>query len=78
MDNYETILSAARQLTQAERFQLSIDLHDDIDPDACPPLDAEWLAEANRRSDALDRGEMTTRPWSEVRAEARRLAGLDG
>ncbi|EGF24152.1 hypothetical protein RBWH47_05095 [Rhodopirellula baltica WH47] len=42
------------------------------------PPDAQWVNEANRRSDAYDAGEMTGAPWAEVRERARRKAGLDG
>jgi hypothetical protein len=50
---------------------------------ACPsarmgaPSD-EWIAEANRRSDLFDSGEISGSSWSDVRQRARRKAGLDG
>ena len=32
-------------------------------------IDASWLAEAERRLDAIDRGEDTPVPWEQVRSE---------
>jgi putative addiction module component (TIGR02574 family) len=32
-------------------------------------VDASWLAEAERRLDAIDRGEDTPVPWEQVRSE---------
>ncbi len=32
-------------------------------------VDASWLAEAERRLDAIDRGEDTPVPWEQVRGE---------
>ena len=40
--------------------------------------DAEWIAEAERRSAAYDSGEMLAATWAEVKARARGKAGLDG
>lgn len=37
-----------------------------------PAIEASWLAEAERRMDAIDRGEMASIPWE----EARRQLGL--
>ena len=32
-------------------------------------IDAEWMAEIERRADAMDRGETKFHPWEEVRKE---------
>lgn len=32
-------------------------------------IDASWMAEIERRMDAIDRGEMTFHPWEEVRKD---------
>lgn len=37
---------------------------------------AAWIAESNRRSDLIDNGEMKADDWKDVRARARRNAGL--
>lgn len=32
-------------------------------------IDAEWMAEIQRRMEAMDRGETTFHPWEEVRKD---------
>ncbi len=32
-------------------------------------IDAEWMAEIERRADAIDRGEVKCIPWDDVRKE---------
>jgi putative addiction module component (TIGR02574 family) len=78
MTSLADILTAAQSLPSPERAQLIVALWDNISPDDWVPPSAEWIAEANRRSDALDAGNMTSAEWSEVRERARRKAGLDG
>lgn len=75
---YDEILSAAQSLPPAERAILITALWDDLPPEAWNPPANAWIEEANRRSDALDRGELSVSPWSEVRQRARRKVGLDG
>lgn len=60
------VLALARELPDDEREKLQ----DALDEDA----DAGLLAELDRRSAALDAGEMPTRPVSEWLAELRRPA----
>ena len=72
------ILAAAQTLASGERAQLIAALWDNVAPIDWVPPDATWVAEANRRSDAYDAGEMTGSPWTEARERARRKAGLDG
>ncbi|WP_443217277.1 addiction module protein [Rhodopirellula sp. P2] len=72
------ILTAAQSLSSSERAQLIATLWDSVSPTDWVPPDSQWIAEANRRSDAYDAGEMTGSPWVEVRERARREAGLDG
>ncbi|MEZ5944681.1 MAG: addiction module protein [Planctomycetaceae bacterium] len=72
------ILTAAQALPAAERAQLIATLWDSVSPLDWVPPNSDWVAEANRRSDAYDAGDMTGSPWSEVRQRARREAGLDG
>lgn len=77
MTTVKEILDAAQALPSDERARLIHALWDTVSAnDWSPPTD-EWIAEANHRSEALDSGEMTTAPWSEVRQKARRQAGLD-
>lgn len=78
MTNIHEILTAAQALPASERAQLIADLWDSVSPVDWVPPDSQWVAEANRRSDAYDAGEMTGSPWGEVRDRARKQAGLDG
>ncbi len=78
MTTMNEILTAARSLPSSERAQLIAALWDNVSPADWVPPDAQWITEANRRSDAFDSGEMTGATWAEVRERARRKAGLDG
>ena len=78
MTSLNDILNAAQALPSDQRAQLIAALWDNTDPSDWVPPSAEWIAEANRRSDAYDAGKMSGSPWSEVRERARRKAGLDG
>jgi putative addiction module component (TIGR02574 family) len=78
MTTMNEILTAAQSLPSSERAQLIAALWDNVSPTDWVPPDAQWIIEANRRSDAFDSGEMIGAPWSEVRERARRKAGLDG
>lgn len=71
------ILNAAKMLPSNERAQLIAALWDNVAPADWIPPDSQWVAEANRRSDAYDAGNMTGSAWSEVRERVRRKAGLD-
>ncbi|MEM7478186.1 MAG: addiction module protein [Planctomycetota bacterium] len=72
------ILAAAQSLSAAERAQLIATVWDSVSPLDWVPPDSKWIAEANRRSDAFDAGEMTGSSWAEVRERACREAGLAG
>ena len=66
----EAVYNHALKLSEAEREEL-IDALQALDE---PPVDENelrgeaWLAEINRRSDAIDRGEVVCIPWKEVHA----------
>jgi putative addiction module component (TIGR02574 family) len=77
MATVEEILDAAQTLPSGERAQLIHALWATVSSDDWTPPSNDWLAEAQRRSEAYDAGEMTAAPWSEVRQRARRKAGLD-
>lgn len=77
MTSLTEILNAAQTLPSGERAQLIAALWDNVLPTDWVPPDNQWVAEANRRSDAYDSGEMTGSTWAEVRERARRKAGLD-
>ena len=71
MTSLTDILNAAQTLPSSDRAQLIAALWDEVAPNDWVPPDSNWIAEANRRSDAYDSGEMTS-AWSEVRERARR------
>lgn len=77
MTTLSDLLTAAQSLPSSERAQLIAALWDNVAPTDWVPPDAQWVAEANRRSDAYDSGEMTGTTWAEARERARRKAGLD-
>jgi putative addiction module component (TIGR02574 family) len=78
MPSLPEIFAAAQSLPTSEQVQLIHALWDSLPPEEwTAPTDA-WVAEANRRSDALDAGQITAAPWSEVRARVRKQSGLDG
>jgi len=77
MSSINEILTAAQSLPASERAQLIAALWDNVSPTDWVPPDEQWIAEANRRSDAYDSGDMTGAPWDEVRERARGKAGLD-
>ncbi len=54
MTTLNEILTAAQSLPSSERAQLIAALWDNVSPTDWVPPDAQWIAEANRRSDAYD------------------------
>jgi putative addiction module component (TIGR02574 family) len=77
MSTVKEILDAAQTLPPAERARLIHALWSSIAPEHWVPPNDDWVAEAQRRSEAYDAGQMTASPWSEVRQRVRRKAGLD-
>jgi len=77
MTTIQEILDAAQTLPSAERAQIISALWQSVSPDDWAPPADDWIAEAQRRSEAYDAGEMKASPWSDVRKRARRKAGLD-
>jgi putative addiction module component (TIGR02574 family) len=77
MASVQDILNAAQSLSSAERAQIIYALWGTVSPgDWAPPSDA-CVAEAQRRSEALDAGQMTASSWLDVRQRVRRQAGFD-
>ncbi|MDD2663804.1 MAG: addiction module protein [Dechloromonas sp.] len=69
----EDIEAAALQLATSDRAKLAERLLISLDED--DEILASWVAEAERRADAFDRGEMETIDFDEAIAQARaRLA----
>ena len=77
MPTFLDVLSAARTLNTTERIRLANAIWEDVSPADWPQPDAEWIAEAQRRSAEYDEGRMSATTWPEVHARARRRAGLD-
>ena len=59
MPTFEDVLSAARTLNTTERIRLANAIWDDVPPAEWPLPDAEWVAEAQRRSAEYDEGRMS-------------------
>jgi putative addiction module component (TIGR02574 family) len=78
MATFQDVLSAARTLNATERIHLAEALWDEIPLADWPLPDAEWIAEAQRRSAELDAERMSAATWQEVQARACQKAGLDG
>ncbi|MCI0331904.1 MAG: addiction module protein [Planctomycetes bacterium] len=77
MNTFDDVLGAAQDLPPTDRIRLIHALWDTVPPEEWPPPSKAWIDEAQRRSAEYDAGRMTASPWPEVRARARRKAGLD-
>jgi putative addiction module component (TIGR02574 family) len=75
MLDYQTVLSAANELTIVEKVQLIEALWDTVPETDLPSLSDEWIAEIKQRSDEYDAGQVKTVPWETVQAEALRRIG---
>ena len=77
MESFNEIIDAAQSLQSSDRARLIALLWDNLaSEDWCAPTE-EWIAEANRRSDSIDAGQMTVDSWEAVRQRARGKAGLN-
>jgi putative addiction module component (TIGR02574 family) len=66
----DEIVALAGKLSADDRELLLLRLQLEFDPSPVDPaIEAAWVAEAERRLDAVDRGEMASLPWREVRKE---------
>lgn len=77
MNTFDDVLGAAQGLPPTDRIRLIYALWDTVPPEQWPAPNDAWIEEAQRRSDEYEAGRMTAAPWPEVRARARRKAGLD-
>ena len=77
MPDYESVLSAAAQLSVADRLRLIDELAASVRDDEPPSLSPEWLAELERRSAEIDSGKVSTVPWAIVRERLWKKVGLD-
>lgn len=76
MNTLNEILAAARTLSSGDLARLIPLIWDQVAPEDWTPPSSAWLAEANRRSDSIDAGNMKADDWTDVRDRARRKAGL--
>ncbi len=77
MNTFDDVFGAAQDLSATDRIRLIHALWDTVPPEQWPMPSVAWLEEAQRRSDEYDAGRMPASPWPDVRARARRKAGLD-
>ena len=78
MSDYQSVLSAASQLPVTDRLRLIDELASSVPDDQPPALDAQWLAEIERRSLEVDSGAVATEDWTAVRSRLFTKHGLDG
>jgi len=76
MPDYDSLLAGASELPVDARIQFIEALWETVPEDSLPPLSDNWVAEIERRSAEYDAGVVQAIPWEQVRAEARRRAGL--
>ena len=77
MSAFEDVLGAARTLPTTDQLRLIDALWEALPPSEWASPSEEWIAEAQRRSAEYDAGRMSASPWPDVRARARRKAGMD-
>jgi putative addiction module component (TIGR02574 family) len=77
MATFDDVLRVDQQLAASDRVRLGQALWETVPPEEWPPPSQEWIDEAQRRSVDYDAGRLAAAPWPEVRARARRKAGLD-
>jgi|CXWK01.1.fsa_nt_gi putative addiction module component (TIGR02574 family) len=63
----DALVAQAEQLSEEDRELLLIRLQLALAPPVDPSIEAAWIEEAERRLDAIERGEMKTISWEEVR-----------
>lgn len=78
MSNYESILSAAHQLSVSDRLRLIDELASSVPDDQPPQLSDAWLREIDRRSNEVDSGAVVTEDWADIRARLFTRHGVDG
>lgn len=73
MSDYQTVLLAAKQLSDEDRLRLLEALADTM-PEAEDEWPADMDAELERRIERIEQGDTAGTPWTEIRDEA--LASL--
>lgn len=77
MTQFDAALSAAFALSVDQRLKLIDELASSIPDDQPPTLSAEWRAEIDRRSAAIDAGTEKLIPWETVRKAIYQKYGID-
>jgi putative addiction module component (TIGR02574 family) len=70
MTEYQSVLTAAQQLPEADKLRLIDELWNSVPPDSETAFSAEWSRKIDRRISELESGKPTTVPWSQVRNAA--------
>jgi hypothetical protein len=70
---FTEILDQARKLNREEQVMLANALYEGLPADH--KVHDAWLEESQRRAEAADRGEMTSRDADEVLADIRKMLG---
>lgn len=65
----DEVLAQAVLLSPDDLELLVLRLQDRLDEFATPEIEAAWIAEAERRLEAVDRGESQSVPWDVVRKD---------
>ncbi len=63
----DELVAKAELLSVDEREMLLSRLRQTLPRAVDPGVEAAWIEEAERRMDAIERGEMKTVPWEDVR-----------
>lgn len=71
-DKIKTILEKALKLSPAERAHVAEQLIASVDERSDVDVEQAWQEEVQRRLQQIDRGEVQTIPWEEVRRQLRR------
>lgn len=69
MNAVDALVAQAEALPPGEFELLVLRLNDRLHAFASPEIEAAWVAEAQRRLAAVDRGESIPVPWEEVRKD---------
>lgn len=71
----EKVLTAALELSDADRIELIEALIDSLETSGDPPIDESWREVIRLRSAELASGSVAPVSWSEVKRRAREAAG---
>ena len=75
MPEYNSILTAATQLSLTDRLRLIDDLAATFPDDQPPTLSEDWLNEIELRSSEVDDGKIATQSWQDVKQRLNRKYG---